>query len=192
VTSSRVGLGLGTVSCGLHELEALRQGLRIIAARSLGDEDAAADAVQETLARAVVALADRRAADVRKVPAFVSGIVRHVIADVVRQRRRMPAVDAAAAASHPSSGPDALGRLVSAEDHARVRCALEALQAADRRILALCYFEGLAPEQIAAILGEPPSRVRKRKSRALQRLRHAYWCTRMPRLGSSGAGGWAT
>ena len=45
--------------------------------------------------------------------------------------------------------------------------------AADRDLLGLCYFEGLTAVEIADRLGEPPERIRKRKSRAVERLRQA-------------------
>ncbi len=67
-----------------------------------------------------------------------------------------------------------LSALVSATEGARVRDALGLLSAPDQELLRLCYFEGLSPGEIARRLGEPADRVRKRKSRALERLRLAF------------------
>jgi DNA-directed RNA polymerase specialized sigma24 family protein len=41
-------------------------------------------------------------------------------------------------------------------------------------VLRLSFYEGLAPAEIAERLAEPAPRVRKRKARALDRLRLAY------------------
>jgi RNA polymerase sigma-70 factor, ECF subfamily len=156
------------------DLESLRPGLQLLAIRALKTSDAADEAVQETLARAVTALSNGQLADPAKLAAFVAGIARHVIADALRARGRVISIDSASAAGHLSSDPDTLGALVSADERARVRTVLAGLPAADRELLRLCYFEGLTPGEIAGHLGEPAERVRKRKSRALERLRRAF------------------
>jgi RNA polymerase sigma factor (sigma-70 family) len=161
-------------SRGFEGLEQLRRGLEFLALRSLGSVEASREAVQETLARAVVALANGQPSDLQKVPAFVAGIARHVIIDMLRTARRVVSLDALPAVDQPSSAPDALSALVSAAEQARVRAALAQLAPADRELLRLCYDEGLTPSEIARRLDEPADRVRKRKSRALERLRQAF------------------
>ena len=158
----------------IEALERLRPGLQLLAVRSLGTVDAAEEAVQETLARAVVALANGQLADPAKAAAFVAGIARHVIVDMQRARYRLVSLETLPVAAHPSYHPDALNALVSAEERARVRAALVSLSESDRDLLRLCYVDGLAPGDIAERTGEPPERVRKRKSRALERLRTAF------------------
>jgi len=155
-------------------LEHLRPGLELLALRTLGSLDASREAVQETLARAVVALANGKPSDPDKLPAFVAGIARHVIVDMLRAARRVVPLDTLPAGDPPASAADALSALVSAAERARVRDALSHLSASDRDLLRLCYFEGLTPGEIAERLGEPADRVRKRKSRALERLRDAF------------------
>jgi len=155
-------------------LEPLRSGLHLLAVRALGTADAAEEAVQETLARAVAALARGQLADPAKLPAFVAGIARHVIVDMLRARRRLVSLDALPSTAHPSHDPDALGALVTAGEQARVRTALVLLTGSDRDLLRLCYVEGLGPGEIAERTGEPPERIRKRKSRAMERLREAF------------------
>lgn len=155
-------------------LEHLRPGLELLALRTLGSQDASREAVQETLARAVVALANGQPSDPEKLPAFVAGIARHVVVDMVRAARRVVPLDTLPAGDPPAGAADALSALVSAAERARVRDALSHLSASDRDLLRLCYFEGLTPGEIAERLGEPADRVRKRKSRALERLRHAF------------------
>lgn len=155
-------------------LESLRPGLLLLAIHALRTTDAADEAVQETLARAVVALGRGQLADPAKLPAFIAGIARHVIADALRARRRVISLENVSSADHPSRDGDALGALVAATERSRVRTALAALPQDDRELLRLCYFEGLTPGEIAGRLGEPAERVRKRKSRALERLRRAF------------------
>ena len=65
----------------LEAVEQLRLGLRIMALRALGDPEAAEEAVQETLVRALEALREGRPRDPEKLGAFVRGIARHVIAE---------------------------------------------------------------------------------------------------------------
>jgi RNA polymerase sigma-70 factor, ECF subfamily len=157
----------------VENLERFRPGLHLMALRRLGSLEAAEEAVQETLARTLVALTQGRPAELDRLPAFVTGIARHVIVDMLRAHARAVPLDTAAA-EHAEAAPDALELLVSAAERARVRAALRLLGAADRRLLRLCYFEGLTPTEVADRLGEPAERVRKRKSRALERLREAF------------------
>ena len=146
-----------------------------MALRGLGDSVGADDVVQETMARALAALRTGRAGDIADLGAFVHGIARHVIADARRARRREVPTDGADQAPDPASGPDALALAVAAEDRERLHAAMHRLTSQDRAILRLTYFEGLTPAEVAAKLGEPAERVRKRKSRALQRLREAFF-----------------
>ena len=170
-----------TSATTVEALERLRPGLQLMAVRSLGTADAAEEAVQETLARAVTALARDQLADPAKLPAFVAGIARHVIVDMQRARYRSVSLESLPVAAHPSYHPDALKALVLAEERARVRAALVSLSESDRDLLGLCYVEGLAPTEIAERTGEPAERIRKRKSRAMDRLREAFHGAGEPR-----------
>jgi RNA polymerase sigma-70 factor (ECF subfamily) len=154
-------------------VERLRLGLQIMALRALGDPDAAEEAVQETMVRALEALRDGRPSDPDKLGAFVRGIARHVIADTHRARQRSAPLQAVPEGELGTSKDDPLTTLITAEERHRVRLALTRLSAGDRQILHLSFFEGLTPAAIAERLGEPALRVRKRKSRALARLRRA-------------------
>jgi len=159
---------------GPEELAQLQAGLKAMALRALRDADAAEEAAQETLARTVAALRDGRFREGESLGAFVRGIARHVIADVFRARERVRRLDAPQMVQDQSPPPDALSALITEQERERVRAALEQLPAADHEILQLSYFEGLTSAEIALRLGEPADRVRKRKSRALNRLRHAF------------------
>ncbi|MGD8866439.1 MAG: sigma-70 family RNA polymerase sigma factor [Gemmatimonadales bacterium] len=158
---------------GPEELEQLRARLKAMALRALGDPHAAEDVAQETLARAMEALRQGRFREGESFGAFVRGIARHVIADVFRTRGRTHGLEALPGRGDVRPPNDALSVLISAEERERVRLALTQLSASDHEILYLSYFEGLTPAQIAKWLDEPPERVRKRKSRALARLRRA-------------------
>lgn len=154
-------------------LEQLRAGLKAMALRALGDPEAADEVAQETLARAVEALRQQRVRAGASLGAFVRGIARHVIADVFRTRDRTSGPEALPETADPLSH-DALATLISAQEREQLRGALEQLSAGDLEILHLAYVEGLTPAQIAARLDQPSDRIRKRKSRALNRLREAF------------------
>lgn len=156
------------------ELEGLRAGVRIMALRALGDLEAADEAVQETLARAIAALRDGRLRDRAKLGAFVAGIARHVIADVFRARQRTLPIEALPLNVAVAKASDPLARIISDEERRRLEVALAQLSLRDRDILRMCFFEGLSPAEVAARLGESAERIRKRKSRALERLRRAF------------------
>jgi len=164
----------GQLVAGAEALEHFRPGLELLALRALGSLDAAREAVQETLARAIVALQNGQPSDLAKLPAFVAGIARHVSVDMVRAQRRVVSFDTLSADHQLSGETDALSALVSTAERVRVRGALSQLTQPDRELLQLCYYEGLTPGEIATRLGEPSERVRKRKSRALERLREVF------------------
>jgi len=154
-------------------LARLRDGVRIMALRALGSPDAAEEVAQETLARALSALESGRA-NPQNLPAYVHGIARHVIADIHRSRKRTLPSGIDDGAAPALDGPDALDGLIISEQMDRVRAALEELSPEDRQVLRLSFFEGLTPSQIAESQRVPPPTVRKRKSRALERLRQVF------------------
>ena len=154
-------------------LATLRSGLRLMALRALADPDAAEEVAQETLARALVSLRSGAPGDIKNLGAFVHGIARHVIADARRSSRRMVGQEAIQNAADPRPS-DPLASAVSTEERDRVRAAISRLSASDQRILLLTFFDGLSPGEVAERLREPAERVRKRKSRALERLRRAF------------------
>ena len=162
------------------DLELLRGGLRIIALRALGDPDAAEEAVQETLSRAVIALADGRLADRDKLAAYVAGIARHVCSHMLRDRKHTVSLDGDESSGMAPVDPalsthsDPLEALITAAETKRLRLAFRELPRADQRLLRLCFHDDQTPAEVAAKLDEPPERVRKRKSRALDRLRRAF------------------
>ena len=157
------------------QLEVLRNGLRIMALRALGDADQAEDIVQEAMLRALHAVTPEVAGDAARLGAFVGGIARHVIADVRRRQLRFTALPSELPAAHAS---DALSELIQADERRAVERALASLPARDRSLLHDSFFLGLSPAALAAASGEPAERVRKRKSRAMERLRTALLAAR--------------
>jgi RNA polymerase sigma factor (sigma-70 family) len=153
------------------ELMRLRSGIRIMALHDLRDAELAEEVAQESMVRLVDALREGRLQDTARLGAFARSIARHVIVDTLRARRRITGIDST---PEPATDEDSLGTLISAERATRVRGALERLSAGDREILRLSFFEGLTPQQLAERIGEPSPRVRKRKERALERLRKVF------------------
>lgn len=144
----------------------------LLALRALGDLDNAEEVAQETLARTLDALGNGRV--VVDLGAFARGVARHVIADRWRRvARERDARGDVTEALHPSPGTDALRTLVDREEGALVGTALAALPEIDRQVLRLTFFDGRTSVEIAAGLGEADATIRKRKSRALARLRRA-------------------
>jgi RNA polymerase sigma factor (sigma-70 family) len=153
------------------ELSRLRSGIRIMALSALGDADAAEEVAQESLARVVSAIRQGSLRDPLNLGAFGRAIARHVIVDTLRGRQRQTSLDPD---QEPASEGDPLVALVSAEQAEQVRAALERLPRGDRELLRLCFFEAMTPQQLADRLGEPSARIRKRKERAIGRLRIAF------------------
>jgi DNA-directed RNA polymerase specialized sigma24 family protein len=91
---------------------------------------------------------------------------------VLRARRATPAaVPDVDELSTPNA--NALDALVRAEDLAAMRRALAELPNADVDLLKRCFVAGESVATIARSTGDPADRVRKRKSRAIARLRHS-------------------
>jgi RNA polymerase sigma-70 factor (ECF subfamily) len=145
-----------------------------MALRALGDREAADEIVQETLVRALEALQSGRFRDTGDLGAFVRGIARHVIADALRARQRSVPLDAVSPALGGATLENPLSRLITEEELSRLRVALVGLSPEDQEVLHLSYFEGMTPKEVGQASGEPAPRIRKRKSRALARLRQAF------------------
>ncbi len=157
-----------------ESLEHLRPGLQIMALHALGDLDAAEEAVQETLVRAEEAVRNARLKDPEKLGAFVRGIARHVLSDAHHARHRSTPLDSVPESDRSTGAADPLSALITDEERSSVRKALAQLSSTDQEVLHLSFFEGLTPVEIGERLGEPSLRIRKRKSRALRRLRQAF------------------
>jgi RNA polymerase sigma factor (sigma-70 family) len=141
----------------------------------LRDSDLAEDIAQETLLRTLAAIAAGRLGDPALLGPFVRGIALHVIVDTQRRLNRMTRLELdpdASAACSPD--PDALEVIITEEEAGEVQASLGELSAEDRELLRLLYVEHLSPHELASRLGEPAARIRKRKERAVKRLRGIF------------------
>ncbi len=148
-------------------------GVRFLALRALGDGDAADDVAQETILRALRTTIDANKAVIRDPAAFIHGIARHVIADALRRKYQTLSLEIAE--TIPATEGDALDAMVSDEERTRVRLAIRKLPPSERSLLVMSFVRGMSSPEIAERLGESAELIRKRKSRAVQRLRSVFF-----------------
>jgi RNA polymerase sigma factor (sigma-70 family) len=155
-------------------MDTVRRGVWLIALKELADPALADDVAQETIVRLLDAMA-RRGSDIEDPASFARGICRHVIADLRTAARRTESLDSVVNALRHAASEDPLRAAIDDEERMRMRQALDSLAPADRDLLRKLYVDGLSPADVAAASNEPGERVRKRKSRALDRLRQAFF-----------------
>ena len=150
-----------------------RQAAYLLALQMLGNRDDAMDVTQEAMLRFFGTL--RQFDATRRVQPWLFTIVRNLVRDLWRQRRRRPG-DAAGesddlvgqlAAPQPSPEADLRRR----ELRERVWRALAALPAAKREIIVLRDFHDLSYSDIAQVLGIPIGTVMSRLHGARRQLR---------------------
>jgi RNA polymerase sigma factor (sigma-70 family) len=139
---------------------------------SLGSRDLAEDVAQESLTRVLSRLL-KDEISVENLAAYVCGIAKHVIADTQRWESRRVGLDVdkisedelPSSLGAPAGDPwaDGLSSMVIQE--------VEKLPEADRKVLKGCFIDGFSCAELGRRSGEPAPRIRKRKSRALRRLR---------------------
>jgi len=138
------------------------------AARMLGSEDAAEDAVQDALVRAYDQLA--RCREPEKFAGWFFLILRNRCFAERRRRSRearpLGARDEAIAGSERSDGP-----VERADDRRTLERALERLTAEQRDVFVLKHVEELSYEEIAALTGASVPSLKMRMHRAYDRLR---------------------
>jgi RNA polymerase sigma-70 factor (ECF subfamily) len=148
--------------------------VRLFALRRVGDAAAAEDVAQEVLRRVTEALRAGRVADHAALPGYVFQTALYVCLHHGRSAgREARALDRFARGAAEAAGDDALFRLITAERRAAVRLALERLNADDRNLLRLLFFQQVEPAEIARLLAVTPETLRVRKHRALRRLAEA-------------------
>jgi len=139
----------------------------LLASVRLRDEQAARDVAQEVMLGVLRGVRAGRLNSHLNLEGYVLGTARNLVSNAIRSRR-----------SEVSPGDEmvdpGVAPLEVAELHEQVdlvRLALERFDAVDRTIVGLTLVEGLKPGEIALRLGLKPELVRKRKSRAVQRVR---------------------
>lgn len=148
--------------------------IRLFACRRLRDPSLAEDVAQETLRRVLDAVGSDRVANLDALPAFVFQTARHICMQRARsERREQTALERVAREQDAAAGIDVLKQLISEEERAEVRRALDGLEEQDRRLLRLLYFDQAQPDDVARQLGIGGGALRVRKHRALARLSEA-------------------
>lgn len=145
------------------------------ALRRLCDRALAEEVAQETLAEVIQALQENRLRDETKLPAFIFAVAKNLIHKVYRDRfQEVEALSNSEFKPSPPwlSEPEAVFLLE--EQRKEVRRALAQMRSSDREILRLSFAEGQSLDEIAKELRITYAAARKRKSRALERLRKIW------------------
>lgn len=148
-------------------LTATRTGSLLSAARLiLRDEEAAADAVQDTLVQAWVDLKGLR--DAARFDAWLHRILIRVCLRTASRRRTRYVREIRAVTEMPTETPDAQRALASRDELER---GLQRLPADQRAVLVVRYYLDLPLAECAQALGIPLGTVQSRVNRALQAMR---------------------
>lgn len=138
--------------------------------RRVRDRSAAEELAQETLLILIQAMRENRVREEDKLGAYIFGIAKNLIFKRYRlQSRETEALDPDSEAAGWVNHPEA--ELFLDEERKQVRRALDQLSDQDREILHHSFGENEGLEEVASRLGIPYASARKRKSRALERLR---------------------
>lgn len=132
------------------------------------------------------ALADfqRQPGEIRSLRAWLLTILRHAVIDAVRRRGSRPDELTWTENLFAVEQETVSGSLENGEQLARVRSHLARLGPQDRSILEWAFQEGLGDREIGERLGMKTEAVKKRRQRALQRVREA-----LGNAGEEAAGG---
>lgn len=145
-----------------------------LALRILQDRSDAEDVVQEVFTQ-VWAQAARYDPGRGAVAAWMLMLARSRAIDRLRARRARPesAAEASIAESVADSSATQDLELLSSEQVARLRLALQELPEAQRKALELAYYEGLTHAEVATRLSEPLGTVKTRIRQAVIKLRES-------------------
>ena len=163
-------IGDGDRSAEDDLVERFQRRLLLMSVARTRDGEAARDLTQEILLSVLQALREGKLRQEDRLSGFVHGTARNQINSYLqslRQRQEQPDLPERPPVESPEE------RFEQAERAALIRQALGRLRPQDRKILLLILVDGLKPGEIAGRLGLGPEAVRKRKSRALQRIRRA-------------------
>lgn len=155
-------------------LHAHGQAIFAYALRRLGSPEEAQDVVNDTLL-ALWRQAVRAQAQASSLRAWLLGIARHKIVDVLRTRgqawREVADEEGTLLANAADPDPSPLERLCLECDEARLAAALDQLPEVQREALYLFTYEGLSLAEIASIQQTPLATAGTRVHQARQRLR---------------------
>ena len=141
--------------------------------RRVRDRSVAEELTQETLLILIQAMRDNRLREEGKLGAYIFGIAKNLILKNYRTQARAadppdPESKEAGWVNHPEA------ELFLEEQRKSVRLALDRLSDQDREVLHYSFVDAEGLEEVAAKLGIPYAAARKRKSRALERLRKLF------------------
>lgn len=139
----------------------------LVARVRLRDEQAARDVAQDVMLGVLRGIRAGRLNSHEHLPGYVLGTARNVINSSFRSRRSE--ADPGDAVVDHRAIPSEMAELHEQLD--LVRLSFEELDPVDRAILGLTLVEGMKPGEIAQRLGMKGELVRKRKSRALRKVR---------------------
>jgi RNA polymerase sigma-70 factor, ECF subfamily len=131
------------------------------------DRGLAEDAVQAALVKIW-----KNLPSLRQNSSLKAWLVRIVINEVNQQRRkkRLPTVPLEQAPEVPDEADENETELARAEDHQRLRQALETLTVEQREAVVLRYFSDLTVREVATVASEREGTIKSRLSRALDKL----------------------
>jgi len=167
---ARMARGEGDAVAELYDRHA--RPIYSLAMRILGDTTEAEDVVQEVFSQAW-RQASRYNASRGAVAAWLLTLTRSRAIDRLRARRARPGAvsDDRLAERLPDAGPPADSQVLSSEQVARVRAALDGLPLLQRAAIELAFFEGLTHAEIAQRLEQPLGTVKTRIRGAMLKLR---------------------
>jgi RNA polymerase sigma-70 factor (ECF subfamily) len=167
---ARMARGEGDAVAELYDRHA--RPIYSLAMRILGDTTEAEDVVQEVFSQAW-RQASRYNASRGAVAAGLLTLTRSRAIDRLRARRARPGAvsDDRLAERLPDAGPPADSQVLSSEQVARVRAALDGLPLLQRAAIELAFFEGLTHAEIAQRLEQPLGTVKTRIRGAMLKLR---------------------
>lgn len=167
---ARMAQGEGDAVAELYDRHA--RSIYSLAVRILGDSAEAEDVVQEVFSQAW-RQASRYSTSRGAVAAWLLTLARSRAIDRLRAKRARPAgaSDDRLTDRLVDTGPALDAQVLSSEQVARVRAALNELPLLQRAAIELAYFEGLTQAEIADRLEQPLGTVKTRIRLAMRKLR---------------------
>lgn len=158
----------------ISPIESYRPRLLYFALRRLRDRTMAEEVAQDTLIAVLEALRDNKIKDPARLPGFIFGVAKNLVLKALRKRSLQTVSWPDLPVEQDSWLDDPDAALLLDEQRQQVREALDQLSASDRDILRRTFVAEQSLEEVAVDMGIPNVAVRKRKSRALERLRKVF------------------
>ncbi len=154
------------------------------ALRKLRDRDAAEEVAQEAILITIIALREGRVRNEQGIGSYLFGIANNLVKQHFRQKgqKQRLHISADKVREVPWLEDPEAGVLLE-EKRQQVEQAISSLEEADRVLLRQCYEDPIPLEELAEKLGISYAALRKRKSRALKRLKSSIQAvTKRPKL----------